>query len=404
MPAAKEPAALRNVRSLRRGLEAARRGTSTQRTRNVTRLWEEFEDALSENEIAADDFSLRIAFEELVPDGRELVRYMDSPQSWGNVCMRIGEADGIRMSDFSDFTYAVLSNKVMEEYNSPEFIGGMLTEKVSTKLRQERIGGISGYGDEAVEVGELSPIPMAKISPDYIDTPETKKYGLGAAVSREAVFFDRMDKVLSRAREVGQTLGLKKEKRILRTVMGIDNTWKPKDSHLSTDTYQPGGAGDAFDNIVAGNALVDWRNVREARRIFRSMIDPRTGEPIVLGVGRQMLIPDYLIEDAQRILNATTVMHKTDTANIETAGPNPVRGQAQIVTNEYVSSISGSTSIWFYGSFKKAFKYMENWPMQTINVPTNNFHMAQHDMVMAVFATEMGTPAIENPRYVCRNG
>ena len=53
-------------------------------------------------------------------------------------------------------------------------------------------------------------------------------------VTREAIFFDRTHLVLQRAAEVGEVLGLNKEKRLLDLVIGATNNYKWKGTAYNT--------------------------------------------------------------------------------------------------------------------------------------------------------------------------
>ena len=70
------------------------------------------------------------------------------------------------------------------------------------------------------------PYPSVGLSEDYIETPSTTKHGFIVPVTREAIFFDRTHLILQRAAEVGEVLGLNKEKRLLDLVIGAANNYK----------------------------------------------------------------------------------------------------------------------------------------------------------------------------------
>ena len=66
------------------------------------------------------------------------------------------------------------------------------------------------------------PYPSLGLGEDYIETPSTTKRGFIVPVTQEAIFFDRTHLILQRAAEVGEILGLNKEKRLLDLVIGAD--------------------------------------------------------------------------------------------------------------------------------------------------------------------------------------
>ena len=80
------------------------------------------------------------------------------------------------------------------------------------------------------------PYPHLGFGEDYIETPSTTKRGFIVPVTKEAIFFDRTHLVLSRAAEVGEVLGLNKEKRLIDLVIGATNNYKWKGT--TYNTYQ----------------------------------------------------------------------------------------------------------------------------------------------------------------------
>ena len=116
------------------------------------------------------------------------------------------------------------------------------------------------------------PYPHLGFGEDYIETPSTTKRGFIVPVTKEAIFFDRTHLVLSRAAEVGEVLGLNKEKRLIDLVIGVTNNYKWKGT--SYNTYQ---AATPWINSLATNELVDWTNVDKAEQLFADILDPEHG-------------------------------------------------------------------------------------------------------------------------------
>ena len=76
--------------------------------------------------------------------------------------------------------------------------------------------------DEVAEVRPGMPYPSLGFAEDYIETPQTTKRGFIVPVTKEAIFFDRTHLILQRAAEVGEVLGLNKEKRLIDLLIGAD--------------------------------------------------------------------------------------------------------------------------------------------------------------------------------------
>ena len=83
------------------------------------------------------------------------------------------------------------------------------------------------------------PYPNVGLSEDYIETPSTTKHGFIVPVTREAIFFDRTHLILQRAAEVGEVLGLHKEKRLIDLVIGARTTTSGRGRPTTPTTDRP---------------------------------------------------------------------------------------------------------------------------------------------------------------------
>jgi hypothetical protein len=57
---------------------------------------------------------------------------------------------------------------------------------------------------------------------------------------------------------------------------------------------------------------------------------------------------------------------------------------------------------WFIGDFRKAFAYMENWPITVTQSPPGSEADFNQDIVVRFKASERGAAAMLNPRYVVK--
>src|SRR4029079_5099443 len=123
--------------------------------------------------------------------------------------------------------------------------------------------GIARVADDIQPIHPGMPYPSLGFGEDYIETPSTTKRGFIVPVTKEAIFFDRTHLVLTRASEVGEVLGLNKEKRLIDVVIGATNNFKSRgDSYTQNQAATPG------INSLATNELVDWTNVDKAEQLF----------------------------------------------------------------------------------------------------------------------------------------
>lgn len=353
-----------------------------------------FREALRKGQLRPDEFSLRGLAENLVEDGREWVESLDPSYSG------LAEATSTNTSHFANITGQIVYSAVLEAFEAPAFIGPSLVRTVSTKFSGEKIPGVSRLGDMAETVNEGAAYPTAGVSEEWIDTPATTKRGFIVPVTKEAIFFDRTNLVLDRAREVGEWLGANKEKRILDTVLGITTSYR-RNGGAAQATY-----GDTpWDNLSASTPLVDWKSVEAAELLFDAMTDPNTGEPINV-MPNTIIVPSALKHTANMIVGASSVARVTPgyatSANPSVStGGNPTNGY-RVVTSAWVKNRTASSTTWFIGDPQKAFAYMENWPITVVQAPANSEAEFTQDIVMRFKASERGAPAVLEPRQMVK--
>jgi hypothetical protein len=254
------------------------------------------------------------------------------------------------------------------------------------------------------------PYPSLGFSEDYIDTPQTTKRGFIVPVTKEAIFFDRTHLILQRASEVGEVLGLNKEKRLLDLLIGETNNYHWKDN--TYNTYSNSGTGTAPDGNWINQMteeLVDWTDVDAAEQLFANILDPNTGEPVLLQATTVMVMPAYR-HAAHRIFNAAEITYTTGSGATATTAANPL-GNYKVVESRlaYRRMIAAGQSAamakkwWFIGDFRKAFAYMENWPITVAQSPSNSEADFNQDIAVRFKASERGAAAVINPRFVVKS-
>lgn len=351
--------------------------------------------ALASGEVKPEEFSVRHLAECLVEDGVEWVRSFD-PHSGGGF---IESGDAVSTANFSNITGQVVYSKILDAYNDPSFIGEELCTVVPTRFDGEKIPGMTRLGDGVDVVPEGRDYPLVGFSEEYVETPKTTKRGMIVPVTKEAIFFDRTNLILDRASEVGTWLGVNREKRILDTAFGITASYKYNGTAYSTYVDTP------WDNLAASNALVDWTDIELAESLFDGMTDPGMGEPVIVSPDT-IVVPTALLATARIILGGFVekVDNQAEAVTYRTvAGTNPVKASTyRLVSSPYVKQRTGSASTWFVGNFKKAFAYMENWPITVVQAPTNSEDEFKRDIVAQYKASERGAAAVLNPRYAVK--
>lgn len=361
---------------------------------------EHLSEALSTKQLRPEDFSLRDLAEGLIPDGHEWVRTLDPRTLSGVSLLEAGEA--VDLTAFLNVSGQVVHSRIMESYTQEAFVASKLVRTIPTRLDGEKIPGATPLPDGAAEVAPGMPYPSLGFGEDYIETPATTKHGLIVPVTREAIFFDRTNLVLSRAAEVGEILGLNKEKRLLDLIIGATNNYKWRGT--AYNTYLNAGA---WVNVKADNELVDWRNVDAAEQLFADILDPHTGEPVLVNANTVLVMPAYR-HAAYRIFNTDEINYVEGAATTTVA--NPLRRYRvcesrlayRRITASGVSS-ENARKWWFLGDFSKAFAYMENWPITVTQSPPQSDADFNNDVVVRFKASERGAAAVINPRYVVKS-
>lgn len=366
-----------------------------------TRTAKHLTEALEQRDLRPEDFSLRDLAEALIPDGREWVRTLDPRSGEGTPLLEGGE--GIDATAFQNVTGQIVRAKVLEAYTQEAFVASRLVDTVPTRLDGEKIPGVSRVADNIDEVGPGMPFPSLGFDEDYIETPSTAKHGFIVPVTKEAVFFDRTNLVLSRAAEVGEVLGVNKEKRLLDLIVGVTNNYRHKG--VAYDTYQ---ASAPWKNVLTGNELIDWTSVDAAEQLFADILDPATGEPVLLSATTALVMPAYR-HAAHRTFNAAEVTYAPTSRPTATTTPNPLGNyrvaESRLAYRRILASgvaAADAKKWWFLGDFRRAFAYMENWPITVTQAPLGSEADFTNDIVMRFKASERGAAAVINPRYVVK--
>lgn len=253
-----------DYRALGREYKAAVKG------REVGRFLGDIDEALAAKQLRPNQFSIRRLFEALVEDGSEMVSTWGPREQGSSSRVSLMEADahtpahlleaGATLSSaFSHITGQLVITTVMQAYTDEAFVFTPLVNNVPTQFNGERIPGITRLGDTFESIGEAEPYPIAGVGEDWVDTPQTVKRGEIVPFTRESIYFDRTNLLLSRAGEAGYFYGVNKEKRIIDAVIDENVTthrYKWKDAVYAT--FQ---GTTPWINLQGSNALVDWTDV-----------------------------------------------------------------------------------------------------------------------------------------------
>jgi hypothetical protein len=365
--------------------------------------WESFRKALEERSIRPQDFSIADLFESLVENGHELRRLFDPRLGPTNI---LHEAAGaITSSDFSSIFGQIVYSMLMQDLKAEDYPFQGLIPTQSTQFSGEKIAGIANLGDLAEVVNENEDYPLMGTGEDYIETPETKKRGFIVPVTKEAIFFDNTGMLLEKAGQVGESLRINKEKRAIDCIID-ENTTAHRYKWRGT-TYATYQSSTPWDNVTATNALVDWSDLDNAEQTFNGILEPNTGEPVVLEANTIICVK-ALEQTANRIVNATEVVLHAGGYNasadvFETRAPNPYRSKYRVLSTRLLASRLATDTTWFLGDPAKYARYMENWPITVTQAPAGNSDDFNRDIVTKFKCSERGQFAVIQPRVMVQN-
>lgn len=383
-------------RAIRRGLQSG----APQQIADI-------KEGLAAGHLKPEDFSIKQLAEHTVEDGREWVDSLNPNLGGG---FHEATVSAVDTSQFSNITGQIVYSKVMDAALAEEYSFSREVTTQSTQFNGEKIPGVTNLGDAAQIVEEGGAFPNAGVSEDYIETPVTTKRGLIVPVTKEAIFFDRTGLVLTRAGAVGDSLGLNKEKRIIDCIIDENRTnHRYKWRGTSYATYQ---ASTPWINKKTSNALNDWTNVDAVEQLFNNLLDPNTGEPIMV-MANVLIVNPQLINAAYRIINATSIEYAaggypvtgnpTVTLAPNPVGAHPMSAKYRILSSRLFPTRTATDTDWFLGNLKKAFAYMENWPITVVQAPFNSEAEFTNDIVLRFKASERGTAATLEPRAIAKS-
>ena len=362
---------------------------------------------LKSGQMRPEDFSFRALAESLVPDGNEWVRSLDPNNDTAYPLMEGGAGAGVDVSAFKNITGILISAGVMQGYESVDHVATRLVDTRRTKITGGKVPGVGRLSDNAEVIQPGGEYPHFGFGEEYLTLPDTVKRGFIVPVTKEAIFFDLTGLVLERAGEVGSFLGVSKEKRIMDMILGdvaSQDVNRYNRNGTTSDTYQ---TASPWINDITTNDLVDWTDIDAVETTFAAITDPVNGEPISIG-GKTVLVTPARALAAKRIFG----MIQSRTGDITSGtGPqviagNPVPGYTVEVSPYLTSRLAAASQTanrWFCGNFKRAFWYLENWPITVSQAPSGNNADFNRDIVLQFKASEQGTPAVRDPRYVVRS-
>ncbi len=322
------------------------------------------------------------------------------------------EAEGaVTTAAFQNISGQIVYSSVLDKYESEEFVfSKLIPEEPITNgtLDGEKIAGITEIGDEIAVRNENEEYAIAGVGEDWIFAPASKDRGLIVPVTWEAIFADRTGKVLERCGDVGRWFGVNKEKRAIDCVID-ENTTAHRYNWRGTviATYGDNSGTHTWDNLAASNALVDWTDLDNAEQVFNGLVDPYTGEPIVVEP-RHLIVTKGLEKVALRNLNATEIRvatpgYATSGNPTQTNVANPYAGKFEVVSSRLLAARLATDTDWFFGDATRYAKYRVAEKMNVQQAPPNNDAEFRRRVVQQFRVNEHGAFYVRQPRAIVKS-
>ena len=354
------------------------------------------------------NLSIRTLFENVVPDGHAVVRQMqEQHRNHGRsaVIMEAG-GDAVTTADFSNIIGQIAFADVLENFESPDLVGGQLVkERPATTAQREIIPGIAMIGDRASDVGEGEEYPYVGLSGQHVTLPEVVKDGFILPITEEAIFEDKTNQLLEQANKAAESMAITQEKERLGVVLGTAAASYSRNDGPLQATYGNTHTQGDFDNLLV-NSMADYTSIEAVKNQFNNLTDPETGEPIFIGGSLQIVVPDELEFTLMRILNNVSVEQGAISATVPRVGfANPINGGRRKytgVSSQYVSSVGSTTDTWWVGKFQEAFVERVIYPTQVLVEDRNSHAGFSQDIVTRIKVRRKSQTGVLEPRKVIK--
>lgn len=315
----------------------------------------------------------------------------------------------VNTSHFMNITGQIVYSTVLEAYQREDFMFSKLIPEVPTQfLDGEKIAGITNIGPEIAVRKEADPYALAGVGEDWIFTPPIVDRGVIVPVTWEAVFADRTGQLLEQCGKVGYEGAYNKEVRAIDCLID-ENVTTHRYNWRGTiiASYNDNTGTHTWDNLQASNALLDWTNLDTAEQLFNQMLDPYTGQPIMIEA-KHLITAKQLDQVARRILSATEIRvatpgYATSANPTLTNMANPYLNKYTPVSSRLLYTRLATKTSWFLGDISKYAKYMVAEPLQVMQAPANNPDEFRRRIVSQFRVSERGQHVVVQPRAMVKN-
>ncbi len=337
----------------------------------------------------------------------------------------MGPSQFAAINYWSETVARILEATQLVKFEEPQMSGPLLTTLRPGVV--QNLGRRPRYSPPTEKTKKLQPnepIPMGSIDAEWIDVNPVEKHGQALAIATETMLFDgNQGAAVEAVGNISYQIGWAKEDRILRSVWGIENTYRygAADSggaSTSFNTYYDAAAAQQYVNKVTVDLLSET-DLDTVEQLFLGMKHPRTGFPINVTTKRMLAVTPGKLMVARRLSRITSIeqgARATAPAAVETTAPTwagPIidpmvsqraRDLMQTDFPEYgwtalTAAQAGKRAV--YGDPQRAFEYREARPFQSWNWNmTQDPSLALNDCFMMIVGLEQGSVTTVEPRHV----
>ncbi len=199
-------------------------------------------------------------------------------------------------------------------------------------------------------------------------------------------------------------LGLNKEKRLVDLLIGATNNYKWKGT--AYNTYNAAGTGAAPEAIGSTRRAKSWSIgptwTPPSNSLPTSSIRTRASRCSIQAT-TVLVMPAYR-HAAHRVFNAAEINYAASGSATTTVAANPLGNyrvvESRLAYRRLIASgqeAAAAKKWWFIGDFRRAFAYMENWPITVTQSPNNSEADFNQDIVVRFKASERGAAAVHQP-------
>jgi hypothetical protein len=315
------------------------------------------------------------------------------------------EAQGaVSTAAFQNISGQIVYSAVLGGCENEEFtMTNLIPEQETQFLDGEKIAGITDIGDETAIRAEADPYTLMGVGEDWIFTPAIKDRGGIVPITWEAVFADRTGQLLDRCSKVGEARGIAREKQAVDCAID-ENVTVHRYNWRGTviQSYNDNTGTHTWDNLAATNGMVDWTQVDAAEQLFNGLLNPYTGEPILVSA-KHLTVSKQLEQTARRIISATEI--RVATPGYATTGnptltnaANPYNNKYTVVTSRYIGFRQTTKTSWYLSDWTKYAKYMVAEKLNVVQAPSNSHDEFHRRIVQQYRVNERGQYVVVEPR------